>query len=193
MTGIAKSIWKTQGLKGLYFGGTVTAVRDSVGYGFYFWGYELCSRYFYCFPAAVGGGESCSETVRTLVCGGIAGIITWASIFPLDVVKTRVQAQWQELPEMLGGREREGLLTGRQNAQGGTTRILGAWEVTKLTWREEGIRPFFRGLGVCSLRAFVVNAVQWGVYEWIMRELGEGRDKRMSGDGKMTAQMEAIL
>lgn len=31
---------------------------------------------------------------------------------------------------------------------------------------------FFRGLGVCSLRAFVVNAAQWAAYEWIMRELG---------------------
>lgn len=27
---------------------------------------------------------------------------------------------------------------------------------------------FFRGLGVCSVRAFVVNAVQWAVYEWVM-------------------------
>jgi solute carrier family 25 (mitochondrial carnitine/acylcarnitine transporter), member 20/29 len=32
--GIAKDIWKREGLRGLYFGGGVTSVRDAVGYGF---------------------------------------------------------------------------------------------------------------------------------------------------------------
>jgi len=30
---------------------------------------------------------------------------------------------------------------------------------------------FFRGLGVCSVRAFIVNAIQWAVYEWTMQVL----------------------
>ncbi|KAK4161654.1 mitochondrial carrier domain-containing protein [Cladorrhinum sp. PSN259] len=175
---IAKGIVKSQGFKGLYFGGTVTALRDSVGYGFYFWGYELTSRYF---PT----GGYASETLRALVCGGLAGILTWGSIFPLDVVKTRVQGQILEsrAHTTTAAREGEGLLGQRPQSAGegrerGAKKVKGAWEVTKITWREEGIRPFFRGLGVCSLRAFVVNAVQWAVYEWIMMELGEGRDKR---------------
>jgi len=32
--GIAKETWRREGLRGLYLGGGVTAVRDSVGYGF---------------------------------------------------------------------------------------------------------------------------------------------------------------
>lgn len=39
------------------------------------------------------------------------------------------------------------------------------------TYRNEGIAPFFRGLGICSVRAFIVNAVQWAVYEWMMKVL----------------------
>lgn len=31
---VAKDIYKRQGLRGLYFGGAITSVRDSVGYGF---------------------------------------------------------------------------------------------------------------------------------------------------------------
>lgn len=31
---IAKELWKERGLRGLYWGGGVTSVRDSVGYGF---------------------------------------------------------------------------------------------------------------------------------------------------------------
>ena len=36
----------------------------------------------------------------------------------------------------------------------------GAWAITKDAYRQEGYSIFFRGLGVCSIRAFVVNAVQ---------------------------------
>lgn len=32
---------------------------------------------------------------------------------------------------------------------------------------------FFRGLTVCCVRAFIVNAVQWAVYEWMMQYLLE--------------------
>jgi solute carrier family 25 carnitine/acylcarnitine transporter 20/29 len=45
-------------------------------------------------------------------------------------------------------------------------------------YREGGLAIFFRGLGVCSLRAFVVNAVQWAVYEWVMALLVRGPQKQ---------------
>ncbi|MCJ1421659.1 hypothetical protein MMC32_008025 [Xylographa parallela] len=48
---------------------------------------------------------------------------------------------------------------------------LDAFQITKLAYREEGVGVFFRGLGVCSMRAFIVNAVQWAVYEWTMRAM----------------------
>lgn len=32
--GIARDIWQHQGLRGLYLGGGITSVRDTVGYGF---------------------------------------------------------------------------------------------------------------------------------------------------------------
>ncbi|KAK4187850.1 mitochondrial carrier domain-containing protein [Podospora australis] len=161
---ITKQILRENGIRGLYKGGTVTALRDSIGYGFYFWGYELSCRYL-----SFGGEEQGNDTARTLVCGGLAGVLTWASIFPLDVIKTRVQTQGQG--QGIGG-EREGLLTGVNKR-----RERGAWEVGRELYQREGVRSFFRGLGVCSVRAFVVNAVQWAVYEWIMMELGQGRKR----------------
>jgi len=215
---ITRHVLRTEGLRGLYLGGAVTALRDSVGYGFYFWSYELAGRCVDAFftssspslsssppppppyvvgagvrsdigpglGASTGGWQTKRETAKVLLCGGIAGIVTWASIFPLDVIKTRVQTQGilsispspsrSRSPSLSlstePGRiwtERDPLLPSKQPHR------LTAWEVVRQTYREGGVRPFFRGLLVCSVRAFVVNAVQWAVYEWIMTELGQGR------------------
>lgn len=35
--------------------------------------------------------------------------------------------------------------------------------IAREAYRAEGVAVFFRGLGVCSARAFIVNAVQWAV------------------------------
>ncbi|KAK3384816.1 mitochondrial carrier domain-containing protein [Podospora didyma] len=163
---ITKQILQTGGgVRGLYFGGTVTALRDSIGYGFYFWSYELSSRWLN--AERDGGGPA-----RVLLCGGLAGIVTWASIFPLDVVKTRMQTQGVTSSSVVGSGEQGSLIPGS-----GDRKRLGAWDVAKDTYKQGGIRPFFRGLAVCSVRAFIVNAVQWAVYEWIMLELGQGRKR----------------
>ncbi|KAH7378225.1 mitochondrial carrier domain-containing protein [Pyrenochaeta sp. MPI-SDFR-AT-0127] len=157
---IARDVWRKEGVRGLYYGGGITSVRDAVGYGFYFWSYEWAKQNW------STPGDSDKETaMKVLVCGGLAGVITWASIFPLDVIKTRVQTQVLH-PQPVGVGEQRGLL---QN-QAAKTR-LSSLEIAKQAYRTEGASVFFRGLGICSVRAFVVNAVQWAVYEWMMRLL----------------------
>jgi solute carrier family 25 carnitine/acylcarnitine transporter 20/29 len=185
---ITKSILTTEGLRGLYFGGGVTALRDSIGYGFYFWSYELSTRLLMSSPrpsdgiATVnGGGGDVQEAMKVLLCGGLAGVVTWASIFPLDVIKTRVQAQMistvtPSSPSLETAPLLDGSLGQERSMAEGRTR-LGATEIAKQAFRNEGVGVFFRGLGVCSVRAFIVNAVQWAVYEWIMRELDPNRRK----------------
>jgi solute carrier family 25 (mitochondrial carnitine/acylcarnitine transporter), member 20/29 len=106
--------------------------------------------------------------MKVLLCGGLAGIVTWASIFPLDVIKTRVQTQVLYHEHRLHAEHRTLLQSDVLE------RRLGSFEVAKQAYRNEGVGVFFRGLGICSVRAFVVNAVQWAVYEWMMRVL-QGR------------------
>jgi solute carrier family 25 carnitine/acylcarnitine transporter 20/29 len=105
------------------------------------------------------------RAMKVLLCGGLAGIVTWASIFPLDVIKTRVQTQ--ALPLQVAARGETRALMQSEGQEGRLTVV----EVAKQAYRAEGAGVFFRGLGVCSIRAFVVNAVQWAVYEWMMRLL----------------------
>ncbi|KAK0669959.1 putative mitochondrial ornithine transporter [Cercophora samala] len=179
---VTKQILQQSGIRGLYQAGGVTVLRDSIGYGFYFWGYELSSRWYdaaYFFGGQNTGTDEPTTTTTTgkaLLCGGVAGVLTWASIFPLDVIKTRMQTAQQQ------GRmaERQGLLNGGSGGGGGGSgdgKGKGAWQTGREIYSREGIRPFFRGLGVCSLRAFVVNAVQFAVYEGVMAELSGKKDK----------------
>ncbi|KAL4798572.1 mitochondrial carrier protein-domain-containing protein [Aspergillus venezuelensis] len=115
---------------------------------------------------------------NVLLCGGIAGVVTWASVFPLDVVKTRLQANTIEAHA-----ETRPLLQAQSNRQGMTSLRL-----AREMYRTEGLKAFYRGLGVCSLRAFIVNAAQvcgyptlfenwvltlhkWATYEWLMKYL----------------------
>ncbi|PHH67575.1 hypothetical protein CDD83_6511 [Cordyceps sp. RAO-2017] len=138
---IARQIWTTFGLPGLYIGGSVTALRDCIGYGFYFWSYELANSH-WPWPSTTTPRDSS----RAVLCGGLAGIVAWASVFPLDVIKTRVQTQvWHP-----------------------SRKRIGALRVAIETLKKEGTRAFFQGLTICSIRAFVVNAVHWVIYERIL-------------------------
>ncbi|GAB7347455.1 hypothetical protein MBLNU459_g4371t1 [Dothideomycetes sp. NU459] len=185
---ITKNLWREGGIRALYLGGTVTSMRDSIGYGFYFWSYELSKR---ALMSSSAKSEN-PEWMSVLLCGGIAGVVTWASVFPLgeqadcpvaiqttdhmlplDVIKTRVQTQDSATPPIQHGTatERSGLLHTRPAR-------LGAVQIAQQAYQNEGLAVFFRGLGVCSIRAFFVNAVQWAVYEWMMHVLLRPKDQR---------------
>ncbi|KAK8242476.1 mitochondrial carrier domain-containing protein [Phyllosticta capitalensis] len=174
---VARETWRAEGVRGFYRGGVVTAVRDAVGYAFYFWSYELCKRAFAPSSPTSPSTSSIEESPSTvLLCGGIAGVVTWASIFPLDVIKTRVQTQPPtEHTRLLHSSSSSPSPSPSPTSAASSTstphKPLGAWAIAKAAYANEGAAVFFRGLGVCSVRAFVVNAVQWAVYEWVMRVL----------------------
>lgn len=138
---IFKHVWREHGPRGLYLAGAITSVRDSVGYGFYFASYELCRRLF---AYQRTTSELDTAGIDVLVSGGVAGIITWASIYPLDVIKTRIQAE------------------GWENKQGPRCQPSrnSSRELARSIFKSEGLVAFYRGLTVCSVRAFLVNAIQ---------------------------------
>ena len=84
--------------------------------------------------------------MNTLLCGGIAGCATWASIYPLDVVKTlvQVQASLTAAPVPLGA------VYARP--------ALGAWACAKKAYLEGGVPAFWGGIWVCLGRAFIVRS-----------------------------------
>jgi solute carrier family 25 carnitine/acylcarnitine transporter 20/29 len=122
---LAASIVRREGPLGLYRGTRVTLLRDVPSSGVYFAAYELLN-------AELPRRTGCSDTAATFVAGGAAGVLSWLSIYPLDVVKSRLQAQ--------------------------PGHYSGLLDCLKRSVAEEGLGVLSRGLTACLLRAFVVNA-----------------------------------
>lgn len=43
--------------------------------------------------------------------------------------------------------------------------------IARSAYQNEGAAVFFRGIGICSARAFVVNAVQWAVCVFLLARM----------------------
>lgn len=141
---LAKNIWRKEGLRGLYRGLGVTVMRDGPSHGLYFWTYEYMREQLH--PGCRKSGEESLNTM--LIAGGLAGVASWISCYPLDVVKTRIQAQ---TPSSL--------------------KYNGILDCFKKSINEEGYSVLWRGLGTAVARAFVVNGAIFAAYEVTLRLL----------------------
>ena len=138
-----------------------------------------------------------NHVAAQLIGGGIAGMATWASAYPLDVVMSRMQvsilliltltlshshtislADFLTLSFSLSLSHSFSLiltLSTHTQAQGAQTRHSDrprgmVWHAREIM-REGGARAFFKGIEPCLLRAFPVNAVIFLVYEQTLRFL----------------------
>ncbi|KAK8956909.1 Mitochondrial arginine transporter BAC2 [Platanthera zijinensis] len=138
---IAKQILQAEGPRGIYRGFSITILRDAPAHGIYFWTYEYARERMH--PGCrKRGGESLGTM---LVAGGLAGVASWVLCYPLDVVKSRIQAQSEP------------------------RRYNGIVDCLKKSVGEEGYSVLWRGLGAAVARAFVVNGAIFTVYELALR------------------------
>ena len=135
---LAARIVSTEGVRGLFRGTGVTLLRDSPSTGVYYAAYEAARN-------AAGERRAGTDAV-TLCAGALAGVLSWTSIYPIDVVKSRLQAT--------------------------PGRYAGMLDCALRSFREEGPAVFTRGLPACLLRAALVNAAIFGGYEAGMEILG---------------------
>lgn len=135
----------TEGIPALYRGTVVTALRDIPSHGVYFAAFERLREYFD--PGCRSGNAKSSEA-SIWAAGGIAGAVSWLVIYPLDVVKSRVQA------------------TTASSAP------FKSWiECMSQSVAKEGPSILVRGLGSTLTRAFLVNSAIFSVYESLHRHL----------------------
>ncbi|KIY67114.1 carnitine/acyl carnitine carrier [Cylindrobasidium torrendii FP15055 ss-10] len=150
---VAADIIRREGVRGIYRGLGVTALRD-IGYGSYFWGYEATQRLL-SRPAGPDMPPYLPSWMVMLISGGVAGISGWITTFPFDVIKTRMQGS-------LSVQSASSKQPGGCPPYGPYRTI---WGTVVHSYREEGVRVFFRGLAPTLIRAVPVNMATFATLE----------------------------
>lgn len=137
----ARRIYAAEGMRGLYRGFGVTAMRDVPGFASYFVLYEMLVR-------AGRPVDQPAGAAQTLLAGGLAGVGSWILTMPIDVVKTRLQVDG--------------------SAPGQAPRYAGIVDCAVQSWRTEGWRFMTRGISSTLLRAFLMNSVCFYVVAFVL-------------------------
>ncbi|XP_011500069.1 PREDICTED: mitochondrial basic amino acids transporter [Ceratosolen solmsi marchali] len=139
-----REIHRAKGFRGVFSGFGVTLLREAPSYGIYFATYE-----------ALTGSQRLLPTWQMLLAGGLAGTASWIVSYPIDVVKSRLQADTE-------------------------ARYSGALDCLRKSVRTEGYGCLVRGLNSTIVRAFPTNAVTFAVVTWTMRLFGEDESREMT-------------
>lgn len=133
-------IYKREGLWGVNRGMVTTLIRETPGFGFYFLSYDVLTRSLGCEP------NDRYMIPKLLFAGGMAGIVSWISTYPVDVIKSRLQA----------------------DGVGGVNQYSSIADCVRQSIRKEGYMVFTRGLTSTLLRAFPVNAATFATVTLIL-------------------------
>jgi solute carrier family 25 (mitochondrial carnitine/acylcarnitine transporter), member 20/29 len=139
---------------GLYRGQSVTLLREAQAYGVWFLTFEYLMN-----ADMRRNGHARTEISSAKVAGygGLAGEALWIASYPFDVVKSKMQS--------------DGFGTAKTLSQGGQ-RYKNMRDCFAQTWRAEGWRGFWKGIGPTLVRAMPVSAGTFAVVELVMRALG---------------------
>ena len=113
----------------MYRGSLITFARDAPDSAAYFATYEYCNRKFA--PIQEDGAEGSLSLLAVSVAGASAGLVMLIPLFPIDTIKSRLQAA-EGKPEISS--------------------------MVKSLYRNGGLKAFFPGLGPALLRAIPANA-----------------------------------
>ena len=83
-------IYKNEGLFGFTRGYTGLFMRDCPGFALYFWLFEYLKRVFNVSEENKNKSKF-DVALRKFLCGGISGLVTWTSCYPMDTIKTTMQ------------------------------------------------------------------------------------------------------
>jgi hypothetical protein len=130
--GAIKKIIKTSGPLGIYRGLTATIYREVPAFGGYFTTYYTTMDLI---------GDRFGKILPSFIAGGLAGVVSWAIIYPIDIAKSLIQMS--------------------DTSSTSTVTIL------RELYQKHGIKYLYRGLGTTIVRSLPVNAVVFPVYEFV--------------------------
>ncbi|KAI6045703.1 hypothetical protein EDC04DRAFT_2558982 [Pisolithus marmoratus] len=151
-----RDIVRTHGKSGLYLGFRLHFLRDTSGTALYFFEYDAMRHLL--------GRQRSGEQGPTphwlpipvslipFICGSFAGVTSWALIYPLDVVKTKVQQR------ALAGTPPRGV---RETFH----RLVRGPDPNDPKPMLAGIARIYRGLGVSAVRSITTHGLLWTFFD----------------------------
>lgn len=94
-----KQVLSKHGIKGLYRGFTSTILRDMQGYAWFFLGYEATVNYFLQNAGPGVHTKADLNYLQVMAAGVVAGFGLWGSMFPIDTIKSKLQADSLAKPQ----------------------------------------------------------------------------------------------
>ncbi|NXA32189.1 S2548 protein, partial [Eudromia elegans] len=137
-----RTVLQQEGITGIYRGAGAMLLRDVPGYCLYFIPYA-----FLCAWITPDGCLSPSPSSVWLA-GGVAGAISWGTATPMDVVKSRLQA--------------DGVYVHRYK---------GVLDCILQSYQSEGLKVFFRGITVNAVRGFPTSSAMFLGYELSLKAM----------------------
>jgi len=143
-------LWREGGLKAFYKGVTpailMVAPRSGMEFAFY--------SFFASVVSSFSVGRSSFSVPESLSCGGLAGLAAKTLLYPLDVIKKRLQVS--------------GWDSGRVGL-GDTLHYRGLLHCGKDILIREGLQGIFKGYTPAAVKAVSTSSLHFGVYEYVCR------------------------
>jgi len=87
-----KYILQTHGITSLFRGFTATAIRDGPGMALYYIVYDSAKKTIPGWGEADAAGKREHTPIQMLLFGGASGVVSWLPVYPIDVLKSRIQS-----------------------------------------------------------------------------------------------------
>ncbi|KAF8746059.1 hypothetical protein AX14_000124 [Amanita brunnescens Koide BX004] len=157
-----KDIVRSNGIAGLYTGFRLHFIRDTSGTALYFLEYDgmrhLLGRNRFGEQGPTPSWLPIHASLVPFVCGSISGVTSWALIYPLDVVKTKIQQR-----ALAGERYRTPWET--------LVRLIRGPDPSAPKPLLAGIARIYRGLGVSALRSITTHGLLWTLFDLVSRHI----------------------
>ncbi|KAG0165976.1 hypothetical protein DFQ28_008042 [Apophysomyces sp. BC1034] len=154
----AKEMYKTRGVRAFWPGLTLGLMGvfpyQALDMGIY---ETLKVTYLQYMNSSQAAGDRRNENGRppnVLVlwaCGMMSGSIGATSVYPLNMIRTRLQAQ---------------------GTPGHPRRYASAWDAAKKTFQADGVKGFYKGLGPTLFKVVPSASISYAVYEFSKQSLG---------------------
>ncbi|KAH0545583.1 hypothetical protein FGG08_000414 [Glutinoglossum americanum] len=155
LIGALKAIWKAGGVRSLFAGNGLNVLKVMPESAIRFGSYEAAKGAFAKFEGHNDPKQI--SNISKYIAGGIGGVVSQFSVYPIDTLKFRMQCSTVE-----GGLRGNKLIV----------------DTAKKMWTTGGVRTYYRGLPMGLVGIFPYSAIDLGTFEYLKRMIASKNAKR---------------